>query len=60
MMSSYYHTGKEVDMAAMTEPLCLERGDLLSRVYYIPTDQQYLENAMADSLTNELTGFCVG
>ncbi|XP_026853847.1 protein lin-7 homolog B isoform X2 [Electrophorus electricus] len=25
MMSSYYHTGKEVDMAAMTEPLCLER-----------------------------------
>ncbi|KAG1967967.1 protein lin-7 C [Pimephales promelas] len=25
MMSSYYHTGKDVDMAAMTEPLCLER-----------------------------------
>uniref|UniRef100_W5KUX5 Lin-7 homolog B (C. elegans) n=1 Tax=Astyanax mexicanus TaxID=7994 RepID=W5KUX5_ASTMX len=26
MMSSYYHPGKEADMAAMSEPLCLERG----------------------------------
>uniref|UniRef100_A0AAX7T3Y2 Protein lin-7 homolog n=1 Tax=Astatotilapia calliptera TaxID=8154 RepID=A0AAX7T3Y2_ASTCA len=25
MMSSYYHPAKEADMAAMTEPLCLER-----------------------------------
>ncbi|XP_077413146.1 protein lin-7 homolog B [Vanacampus margaritifer] len=25
MMSSYYHPGKEADMAAMAEPLCLER-----------------------------------
>ncbi|KAM6957494.1 protein lin-7 homolog B [Aplochiton taeniatus] len=25
MMSSYYHSGKETDMATMTEPLCLER-----------------------------------
>ncbi|KAL2101185.1 hypothetical protein ACEWY4_002946 [Coilia grayii] len=25
MMSSYYHTGKETDMATMAEPLCLER-----------------------------------
>lgn len=23
---SYYHTAKEADMAAMAEPLCLERG----------------------------------
>lgn len=27
MMSSYYHPAKEADMAAMTEPLCLERGN---------------------------------
>lgn len=26
MMSSYYHPAKEAEMAAMTEPLCLERG----------------------------------
>uniref|UniRef100_A0A3B4X6S8 Lin-7 homolog B (C. elegans) n=1 Tax=Seriola lalandi dorsalis TaxID=1841481 RepID=A0A3B4X6S8_SERLL len=25
MMSSYYHPAKDADMAAMTEPLCLER-----------------------------------
>lgn len=29
MMSSYYHPAKEADMAAMTEPLCLERGNVL-------------------------------
>lgn len=29
MMSSYYHPAKEADMAAMTEPLCLERGNAL-------------------------------
>lgn len=28
MMSSYYHPAKEADMAAMTEPLCLERGNV--------------------------------
>ena len=27
MMSSYYHPAKEADMTAMTEPLCLERGN---------------------------------
>lgn len=32
MMSSYYHPAKEADMAAMTEPLCLERGNVASRV----------------------------
>lgn len=29
MMSSYYHPTKEAEMAAMTEPLCLERGNRL-------------------------------
>lgn len=32
MMSSYYHPAKEADMAAMTEPLCLERGNELTAV----------------------------
>ncbi len=31
MMSSYYHPAKEADMAAMTEPLCLERGNVVAR-----------------------------
>jgi len=35
MMSSYYHTGKDVDMAAMTEPLCLERGSLIGPMYVL-------------------------
>lgn len=30
MMSSYYHPPKEADMAAMTEPLYLERGNELT------------------------------
>lgn len=39
-MSSYYHPAKEADMAAMTEPLCLERGNVLtdrSSVYLMVT-----------------------
>lgn len=42
MMSSYYHPAKETDMAAMTEPLCLERGnvtvtvpDLFTTIYWL-------------------------
>ena len=42
MMSSYYHSGKETDMATMSEPLCLERGnciyDCIVEMLILPQD----------------------
>ncbi|KAJ0001083.1 hypothetical protein NQD34_006103 [Periophthalmus magnuspinnatus] len=54
MMSSYYHTGKEADMAAMTEPLCLERDvcrvvellDRLQRSGELPPKLQALQRVL--------------
>lgn len=32
-MMSYYHPAKDADMAALAEPLCLERGKDAARIH---------------------------
>lgn len=42
MMSSYYHSGKETDMATMTEPLCLERGNYTEELLSIAQPERII------------------